>query len=55
MASEDSDHILPRFLAVHRLRDLRYLDQPLWCEVSTGGNRFHAVRELFKVSQLGRL
>ena len=54
MASEDSDQVMPGFLAVHGLRDLDDLDQTLRIEVPAGGDELHAAGERFEVVPLGR-
>jgi len=54
MASEDSDQIVPGFLAVHRLSDLRDVDEPLTSEVPACGDHLHASGELLEIVPLGR-
>jgi hypothetical protein len=54
MASEDSDQIMPGFLAVHRLSDLRDVRQPLTSEVPARGDHLHASGELLKIVPLSR-
>src|SRR4051794_13458100 len=54
MASEDSDQVVPGFLAIHGLRDLNDLDQPLRIEVPAGGDELHAASERFEVVPLDR-
>src|SRR5688572_23653815 len=53
MASEDSDQFGPGLSAVHRLRDLRDLDQPWGCEMQAGIDERHAIRELLEVLLFG--
>ena len=38
MASEDSDQVMPGFLAVHRLSDLGDLDEPFRAQVPAVGD-----------------
>jgi hypothetical protein len=52
MASEDSDQVVPGFAVVHRLRDLRDLDETLTGQVSVDGNDLHTTRERFEVVAL---
>src|SRR5258708_7215768 len=52
MVSEDSDELVPGFPSVHRLRDLRYLDQTLASPMSTIRNQLHAVGELLEIELL---
>ena len=52
MASEDSDQVVPGFLAIHGLCDLNDLDQPLRLEMSAGGDELHAADECFEVEAL---
>ena len=54
MASEDSDQVVPGFLAVHGLGDLDDLDQTLRIEMPAGGDELHTVGERFEVVPLGR-
>src|SRR5204863_3791368 len=49
MASEDSDQIVSGFLPVHRLSDLRDLDETVGRLVPAGGDEFDAVSELLEV------
>jgi len=53
MASEDSDQVVPGFLAVHGLGDLDDLDQTFRIEVPAGGDELHATGECFEVAPLG--
>ncbi len=52
MASEDSDELRSGFTSVHRLHDLRDLDQTLSGQVVTAGDQLHAVSELLEVLSL---
>ena len=52
MASEDSDHLSPGFLAVHRLRDLGDLHEPIRAQVATAVDHLDASCELLKVPLL---
>ena len=54
MASEDSDQLVPGFLAVHRFHDLRDLDESSRHQVSTFLHERHAHREFLEVSLFGR-
>ena len=49
MVSEDSDHFGPGFLAVHRFRDLRDLDQTVPGQMSVHFDQLEAVHELVEV------
>ena len=49
MASEDSDQIVPGLLPVHRLNDLRDLDETFGRLVPAGGDEFDAASELLEV------
>ena len=49
MASEDSDQLRPGFAAIHRLGDLRNLNQALRAQMST------AIDELNHLSKLGEV
>jgi hypothetical protein len=53
MASEDSDQGLPWFLAIHGLRDLGDLDEPIGLEMPPATDQLHALRELLEVLVLG--
>jgi hypothetical protein len=52
MASEDSDQVVPGFLAVHGLRDLDDLDETLRIEMPAGGDKLHTVGKRFEVVPL---
>ena len=52
MASEDSDQVLPGFLAIHGLDDLSDLDQALPIEMPAFCDQLDATRELLKVRLL---
>ena len=52
MVSEDSDELVPGFPSVHRLRDIRYLDQTFSGQMSTGRDQLNAVRKLLEVELL---
>jgi hypothetical protein len=52
MASEDSDQLSPGFLAIHRLSDLRDLDEPFRAQVTTAVDHLDAARELLEVQLL---
>src|SRR5215211_6519884 len=52
MASEDSDQVLPGFLVIHCLSDLRNLDQARHREMPTCGADLDAARKLLEVSPL---
>ena len=54
MASEDSEEIRPGPLAIHRLRDLNDVSQPLRGEVMAGVDERDALRELPEVASLRR-
>ena len=54
MASEDSEEIRPGLLAIHRLRDLHDVGQPLIREVVTRIHEFDTQRELLEVLLLCR-
>ena len=54
MASEDSDQVMPGFLAVHGLRDLDDLDQTLRGQVPADGDDLHAAGKSLKVVALRR-
>ena len=54
MASEDSDELVPGFLPVHRLNDLRDLDQAGGTQVSTTLESIHALDEPLKVASFRR-
>jgi hypothetical protein len=49
MASEDSDELMPGFLPIHRLHDLRDLDKTFGRLVPAGGDQLDAVCELLEV------
>jgi hypothetical protein len=49
MASEDSDQLVPGFLAIHRLSDLCNLDQSIRRQMAAGINHLDARRELLEV------
>ena len=49
MASEDSDQLVPRFLAIHRLSDLCNFDQSIRRQMAAGINHLDARRELLEV------
>jgi hypothetical protein len=49
MASEDSDELSPGLLAVHRLSDLGYPDEPFIAQVDALVDQFDAARELIEV------
>ena len=49
MVSEDSDHVMPGFLAIHRPSELRYLDEAVNRLVEAGRDQIEAVRELLEV------
>src|SRR5215216_1341422 len=49
MVSEDSDELVPGFAMIHRLCDLRYLDQTRPGQVSTSVDDLHAPREFLEV------
>jgi hypothetical protein len=53
MASEDSDELVPGFLPIHGLDDLRDLDETFNRLVSASGHELHAVGELLEVLLLG--
>jgi hypothetical protein len=52
MASEDSEKVGSGLLAIHRLRDLHDVGQPLTSEVMTRVDQFNALRELLEVTPL---
>jgi hypothetical protein len=54
MASEDSDHIVPGFLAIHGLHDRDDFDQSISGEMSLLADPFDALRELLKIRTLCR-
>jgi hypothetical protein len=54
MASEDSDQVMPGFLAIHGLCDLCQLDEPLGLEMATLGDQANAASELHKIPLLRR-
>jgi hypothetical protein len=54
MASEDSDQLGSRFLAVHRLGDLEKIRKSMPGEVLTVSHPLHDEREFLKVVALGR-
>ena len=53
MASEDSDELVPGFLPIHGLSDLRDLDETFSRLVPANGNELHAARELLEVLLFG--
>ena len=53
MVSEDSDLVVPGFLAVHRLHDLEDLDQTAACQMTAFGHDLDAAGKRFEVSTLG--
>jgi hypothetical protein len=55
MASEDSDELVPGLLPVHRLSDLRDLDETFCRLVSADGDEFDAAGELLEVLLLRTL
>ena len=52
MVSEETDQIVPGLAMIHRLCDLRDLNQTLRGQMSTGVDDFHAPRELLEVALL---
>lgn len=52
MASEDSDQVLPGFLAVHCLSDLHDFDQAIGCPMPTRFDQLNAPRKLREVVTL---
>src|SRR3954447_23685162 len=52
MASEDSDQLVPGFLAIHGLRDLDDLDQTFRGQVPAGGDELHATGKSLEVEPL---
>ena len=52
MASEDSEQVEPRLLAIHRLRDLDNVGQSFKREMMARLDEFDAQRELLKVPLL---
>jgi hypothetical protein len=52
MASEDSDELVPRLSAIHRLNDLCDLHETVDGQVSTNSDELDAVRELEEVVTL---
>ena len=52
MASEDSEEVGSRFLAVHRRRDLSDVSEPLKREMMARIDELHALRKLLKVAPL---
>ena len=54
MASEDSDQLVPGFLAVHGLRDLDDLDEAFGLEMPAAVDELDALRELLEVALLRR-
>ncbi len=52
MASEDSDQFGPGLSAIHRLRDLSDLDQPVGCEMQAGIDERNANANFSKFSCL---
>ena len=55
MASEDSEQVGPGLLAIHRLRNLDDVDQPLTSEVTAGVDKLDAIRKLLEVALLRRM
>jgi hypothetical protein len=53
MASEDSDQVLPGLLAIHGLRNVGDLDEPVGLEMPPTLDQLHALRELLEVMALG--
>jgi hypothetical protein len=49
MASEDSDEIVPGFLPIHGLRDLRDLNETLGRQMPADGDQLNAASELLEV------
>ena len=49
MASEDSDELLPGLSVVHRLSNLRDLDEPFWTEMLPSVCQFDTESELLEV------
>ena len=54
MASEDTDQLLPGCPSIHRLDDLRDLNQTVDIEMPTVRNQSHATRELLEIALLRR-
>ncbi len=52
MASEDSDQIVPGLLAIHRLCDLRDLNESFRAQMPTSRNQLEAAYEFLKVTLL---
>jgi hypothetical protein len=52
MVSEDSDLVVSRFLAVHRLHDLEDSDQTVACQMPAFGHHLDAAGKRFEVSTL---
>src|SRR4051794_31841650 len=52
MASEDSDQVVPGFLAVHGLSDFDDLDQPCRLQMPAGGDELQTAGECFEVVPL---
>jgi hypothetical protein len=52
MASEDSDHVMPGLLAVHRLNDFRNIRQTLMGLVDSCVNQLNAAGELLEIPPL---
>ena len=49
MASEDSDEVVPRFAAIHRLSDLSDLDETASAQMTAVSDELDAPRELLEV------
>ena len=49
MVSEDSDQLGPGFLAVHRFRDHRDLDQTVPGQMGVRGDQLETAHKLFEV------
>ena len=54
MASEDSDQVVPGFLAIHGLRDLDDRDQTIRGQVPAAGDELHAAGKSLEVVALRR-
>jgi hypothetical protein len=52
MVSEDSDHLSPGLLAVHRLDDSRKIYQTLAGQVKSSIDQTNAARELLEITLL---
>jgi hypothetical protein len=55
MVSEDSDHLSPGLLAIHRLDDFRKIHQTLTGQVQSSIDQTNAARELLEVTLLRRM